>query len=152
MTCNNMDGQMFPVLNTLSAIADTKSLALLNTIAISPYIDSNILMSKLRLTRKQYYSRMSVLLKSGLIRRKNGKHFLSSYGKVVYSSCTLIENTIKDYWGLKALDSIKFCGQESENEYNQVVNALIANYKIKDILLSHTARAELNKVTKYTKS
>ena len=70
---------MFPVINTLRTIADAKSLDLFKTIAIAPHTDSRILMSKLRLTKKQYYSRMSVLLKSSLIRKENGKHFLSSH-------------------------------------------------------------------------
>ena len=148
-----MNWQMFPVLNTLSAIADRKSLDLLNTIAISPYVDSNIPMSELCLTRKQYYSRMSVLLKIWSDKKREWKTFSFKYGKVVYSSCALIENTIKDYWNLKALDSIKFCGTESENDWdNQIVNALIANYKIKDILLSYTAKTGLKNVTKYAKN
>ena len=74
--------------------------------------------------------------------------FFQAIGKVVYTSCTLIEDTIKDYWNLKALDSIKPECAESENEYSQIVNALIANYKIKDMLLNHATKVELEKVMK----
>jgi len=45
----------------LDAISDDKSLMLFNTIAVSyPENDTEMILVKLKLTRKQYYSRMSV--------------------------------------------------------------------------------------------
>ncbi|MDQ6863801.1 MAG: hypothetical protein M3044_08245 [Thermoproteota archaeon] len=52
----------------LSAISDDKSLLLFNTIALASG-DSSILISRLKLTRKQYYSRMLDLINAGLVRR-----------------------------------------------------------------------------------
>jgi len=80
---------MVSVSECLSAISDDKSLVLFNTIALSNG-DSTILVSRVQLTRKQYYSRMSELINSGLISRKNGKYLLTSFGKIVYEAQKLI--------------------------------------------------------------
>jgi hypothetical protein len=56
---------MTTVMDVLKTIADDKSL---NTIALSNG-DIDICISALELTRKQYYSRLSALLKAGLVRR-----------------------------------------------------------------------------------
>ena len=60
-----------------------KSLVLLSTIALLSG-DTSVLLNSLEITNKQYYSRMSALVKVGLIMRKNGDYFLTSLGKVVY--------------------------------------------------------------------
>ncbi|MGB6671086.1 MAG: hypothetical protein WBE34_01500, partial [Candidatus Nitrosopolaris sp.] len=70
---------MVSVSDSLSAISNDKSLVLFNTIALA-IEDSSILISRLELTRKKYYSRMSELTKAGLIRRRSGKYFLTSFG------------------------------------------------------------------------
>ena len=53
------------VMDVLKTIADDKSLVLFNTIALCNGDIDNCL-SALELTRKQYYSRLSALLKTGL--------------------------------------------------------------------------------------
>jgi predicted transcriptional regulator len=64
-------------------ISDDKSLALFNTVALlEPATD--ILTSKVQLTTKQYYSRIYNLTACGLIKRHNGKYYLTSLGKVAY--------------------------------------------------------------------
>lgn len=59
------------VANILHAISDDKSLVLFNTIAIDR---SDFLISKVNLTCKLYYSRMSNLIKSDLVSRKNKRY------------------------------------------------------------------------------
>jgi hypothetical protein len=66
---------MVSVSDILSAISDDRSLVLFNTIALASG-DSSILISRLNLTRKQYYSRLSDLIKAGLVRRMNGSILL----------------------------------------------------------------------------
>ena len=73
---------MVSVSDSLSTISNDKSLVLFNTIALASE-DSSILISRLELTRKQYYSRIFELTKAGLIRRRNGKYFLTSFGRIV---------------------------------------------------------------------
>ena len=63
---------MISVADVLKAISDKRSLELFRIVALTKP-DTDILISKTKLSRKQYYSRMSRLMDAGLIKRKNGK-------------------------------------------------------------------------------
>jgi hypothetical protein len=120
--------------DTLSAISNDKSLVLFNTIALSSG-NTDILIAKLDITRKQYYSRMSELMNAGLIIRRNGKYFLTSYGKVVYEAQILIGKANENYWKLKAFDSIKSSGHDMRaEELIRVIDTLILDNDLKEIL------------------
>ena len=71
------------VSSVLRTIADDKSLDLFATVALET-IDSKNLKNKTKLTRKQYYSRLARMTRAGLVRRKNGKYILTTFGKIVY--------------------------------------------------------------------
>src|SRR3989442_13012654 len=92
--------------NILRALSAGKSLVLLNTIALSNS-ESEILMSRLGLTRKQYYSRLSALTKAGLIKRRSRRYFLTSFGKIVYDAQLIIVKALENHWKLAAIDSIE---------------------------------------------
>ncbi|MFZ0894433.1 MAG: hypothetical protein WAZ77_08020, partial [Candidatus Nitrosopolaris sp.] len=62
--------------NILGAISNENALAVFKTIADTKG-DTDILRTKLNITRKQYYSRISGLLQTGLVKRKNGRYSLS---------------------------------------------------------------------------
>ena len=130
---------MTSVADTLNAISNNKALALFNIIA-SGRIGSSMLRNKTKLTRKQYYSRMSRMTKAGLVKRKNGKHSLTAFGKVVYEAQTTIENAINNYWKLKAVDSIEISDELPKEEFNKIVDILIDNHQIKDRLIGKIAR------------
>jgi predicted transcriptional regulator len=128
------------VANILHAISDDKSLV--QPIAIDR---SDFLISKVNLACKQYYSRMSNLIKSDLVSRKNKRYFLTSFGKIVYDAQKTIEMAAKDRWKLKAIDSIiraDNCGLPAE-EFNKIINTLIKNQQIKDILFGSHHRQQI---------
>ena len=77
--------ELVSVAEILDAICDDKSLKLFNAIATKGG-NSGDLSVQLKLSRKEYYSRMSRLMKTGIVKRKNGKHFLTAFGKVVYAA------------------------------------------------------------------
>jgi hypothetical protein len=126
--------KMVSVSDTLSAISDDKSLVLFNTIALASG-DSSILISGLNFTRKQYYSRMSGLINVGLITRKNGKYFLTSFGKVVYEAQELIGNAFQHSSKLKVIDSIETHDFPAA-ERKRIIDTLIDSSKIREILIS----------------
>jgi len=126
---------MISIADVLDTISDDKSLVLFNTIALSNSDGSDILISKLKLTRKQYYSRISKLVKVDLVVRRNGKYFLTSLGKIVYDAQKIIGNAVGDYWKLKAVDTLEITDQMPKEEYNKIINALIENEKIKEGLI-----------------
>ena len=126
------------IADVIKAISDDKSLVLFNTIALGSG-SPDILMSRLRLTRKQYYSRMSEVTEAGLIRRNNGKYFLTSFGKIVYAVQLMLGKAVESYWKLKALDSFRLSSSGSPQlpaeEYDRVIDTLMdGNAEIKDIL------------------
>ena len=94
------------VVDILNAISDDKALVLFNTIALANG-ESEIQIRKMGLTTKQYYSRISKLIKANLIRRKNGRYFLTLLGKIVYEAHMTIGKALNYYWKLQALESIQ---------------------------------------------
>jgi predicted transcriptional regulator len=122
------------VTGVLRSISDDISLDLYKSIANSNGERGDDLLAKTKITRKQYYSRLSSLTKAGLIKRKNGRYSLTAFGRVVYESEKSIENAFNIYWKLKAVDSIGVLNDIPKEEYSKIVDALIDSYKIKDIL------------------
>jgi predicted transcriptional regulator len=125
--------------DVLDAISDDRSLLLFNAIALSNSETSDILISRLNLSRKQFYTRISSLIKVGLIKRENSKHFLTSLGKVVFKTETMIEGALKDYWKLKAIDSLETSINTNELpdvEHKRIVEVLIGSQEIREIILS----------------
>ena len=117
----------------LAAISDKQSLDLFRYIA-GTNADSDTLRVKLNLTPKQYYSRLSRMTKVGLVKRKNGKHFLTTFGKVVYDVQTTIEKAVNSYWKLKAVDSLEMYSELPREERVKLIDGLLDNNEIKEIL------------------
>ena len=132
---------MVSVSDILSAISDDKSLVLFNTIAIASG-DSSILISRLNLTRKQYYSRMFDLINAGLVRRTNGKYFVTSFGKVVYKAQDLIGMAVRYSSKLKAIDSIE-SPKFPAAELSKIIDTLISNSEIKEILVGRQSNNDI---------
>lgn len=96
-------------------------------------------MTRLAVTKKQYYSRMNRLIDAGLVMRINGNYLLSSLGKVVYRSHISIAHAIENYWKLKTIDSIEAPhadGHLPVEEKRRIIEALIERNDIKSILLN----------------
>jgi hypothetical protein len=130
VTCNS----------TLTAISDDITANIFKIIANSnSFCNRSILLSKMKITRKQYYSRMQSLTKAGLIRRKNGIYYLTSFGKVIYNYQLEVETAVSYHWKLEALDSI-LQSQSSDKakipleEKANLIDKLIDNHKIKEII------------------
>jgi CheY-like chemotaxis protein len=77
------------------------------------------------------------LINAGLIRRKKGKYFLTSFGKVVYKYRMIIERALDNYWNLKALDSLGMLDYVPIEEGKKLVDSLIDDHEIKDILVQN---------------
>ena len=134
-TPENVEG--VSIANILKAIADDKSLILFNTIAIAGG-DSDILITRLGVTRRQFYSRMSALQKTGLISRKNRQYVLTSLGLIVYDSQLMIGKATNAYWKLKAIDSLETEHKLPADERNKIINTLIDKQDIMKILVKQS--------------
>ena len=123
----------------LNVISDDKALALFKIIASANDDNndknSNTLRTKIKLTRKQHYSRMYSLVKVGLIKRKGRNYSLTSFGKVIYEAQRIVEDAVNDYyWKLKVIDSAQLSKEISIKEYAKLVDSLIDNQKINEIM------------------
>ena len=125
----------------LRAIADDKSLELFGAVA-QEIIDSRNLKSKIKLTRKQYYSRLSRMTRMGLVKRKNGKYVLTSFGKIVYESKLTLENALNNYWKLKAIDSIETSNELPLEERQKLIETLLDNKGLKAVIVREGASVE----------
>jgi len=134
-TPENVEG--VSIANILKAIADDKSLVLFNTIAIAGG-DSDILITRLGVTRKQFYLRMAALQKTGLISRRNRQYVLTSLGLIVYDAQLMIGKAINTYWKLKAIDSLEIEHRLPADERSKIINTLIDNQDIIKILVKQS--------------
>ena len=127
---------MVSVVEILDVINDVKSLKLFNTIATKGGNSENFSV-QLKLSRKEYYSRMSRLMKTGIVKRKNGKHFLTAFGKVVYHAQVTIKKAVESYWKLKAIDSIDLSDEITVNQRDKLIHKLVDDVEIREMLSKH---------------
>lgn len=124
------------ICHVLRVISDDKVLTLFNTIAIATD-GATIAISSLKLTKKQYYSRMSAMIDADLITRRRGRYYLTSFGKVVYEAQMLIGRAQQNYWKLKAIDTIESSNDAlTPEQRTRFIDSLIADSDLKRILLS----------------
>ena len=125
------------ICDVLRSISDDKALNIFNTIALSND-SATIAISRLKLTRKQYYSRMSGITSAGLVTRRNGKFFLTSFGRVVYQAHIMIGKAQQNYWKLKAVDAIEssYDNALTCEQRDGFINSIIVDNDLKEILLS----------------
>jgi hypothetical protein len=148
---NPNPNQRVPSIGTvLKKISDDKALILFNSIAVSSSNnDRSFPPKEMNLSTKQFYSRISSLLKAGLIKRHRGKYVVTLLGKVVYDSQMIIGKTLSYYWKLKAIESIEMSGSGLPNEERtQLINALIDNHQIKDILIKSISNPSIKSNSK----
>ena len=133
---------MVSTADVISAISDDKALSLFKAVALSENDYSNLLISKLRLSRRQYYSTMMGLMDADLVKRISGKYSLTSLGKIIFDSYLKIENAVKYYWKLKAIDSIltSAISELPLQECTRIIDNIIDNDEIKAILNSDAIR------------
>jgi hypothetical protein len=133
---------MILVADVLKAVSDNISIEIFRLIALSK-LNTDLIISKTKLTRKQYYSRMFRLMKAGLIKRKNGNYTLTAFGKVIYCTTIIpIEKAINYYWILKAIDSLEMSNDLTIEEHKKLIDSLIDNQEIKTVLVLYNNKFE----------
>ena len=115
-------------------ISDDKSLTLFNSVALAQE-KSELLISKLGMTRKQFYARTERLLQQGLINRKGGRYNLTTMGKIIYH----LQNTIGkaaeiNRWKLSTIDTLVNEASIPTNELHTMVDKLIENDELRAIV------------------
>lgn len=114
-------------------LADEKSLQIFRYISMGiPFTVSSI-----KLTRKQYYSRLNAIAAVSLVIKFNGRYIPTSLGKVVNGFIDyLTESLCKEYWKYAAIDALTSApsGLPTE-EYSNIISTLITDNGAKKVLL-----------------
>jgi DNA-binding HxlR family transcriptional regulator len=105
------------------------------------YKDGNTLsLSKIGLTRKQFYTRLNELTTRGIIKREKGKYYLTTFGKIVYDLTfeymRKLDSVIEDCWKFKALDlldiSDEFTNDEKRKMMEHMFNHINQNMMVQE--------------------
>ena len=130
---SNIEG--ISVGDIIQSISDSKSLNLFCSIA-KGNMESEELKETKGLSRKQFYTRTSQLLKQGLIQRNKGSFSLTSLGIIVYHAQLIIEAGVNNYWKLKAIDSIESSGEIVEQERVKIIKTILDDNTVQNILVA----------------
>ena len=105
------------------------------------YKDGNTLsLSKIGLTRKQFYTRLNELITRGIIKREKGKYYFTTFGKIVYDLTfeymRKLDSVIEDCWKFKALDlldiSDEFTNDEKRKMMEHMFNHINQNMMVQE--------------------
>ena len=121
------------IASIFKALSNEHGLSLLRAIAVERR-EPDVLRADLKLTSKQYYSRISALTKSNLVQKKGGMLTLTSFGKLVYEAHKTIEKGLEDLSKLKVIDSLESSSGLSKEERDNIINILLQNREIKTVL------------------
>jgi predicted transcriptional regulator len=129
----------------IKLLSDQKSLDLFNTIAREEGMNrSESLRVKLKLTKKPHYQRISALVRSGLVmKRQDHKYYLTAFGHIIYQVLLAMDGAMKEYWKLKAVDSLN---NTPARERKVIIDSLINNEQIKELLyrtFNHTSVSDM---------
>ncbi|MGB8449136.1 MAG: hypothetical protein WCE25_05420 [Nitrososphaeraceae archaeon] len=130
---SNIEG--ISVGDIIHSISDSKSLDLFCSVA-KGNMESEELKKIKALSRKQFYTRTSQLLKQGLIQRSKGSFSLTSLGIIVYHAQLVIEAGVNNYWKLKAIDSIESSGEIVEQERVKIIKTILDDNTVQNILVA----------------
>lgn len=89
---------------------------------------------KIKITRKQYSTRLHKLVQVGLIHKRNGFYILTVLGEVVEKVILKVaDDVISNYWKLKAIDSFEKKEIPGE-EKRKIIDSILSNTVIKEYI------------------
>ena len=123
------------MVDLFSALGDEKSLRLFKAIGTKPG-SSKEFTHRLRLSHKEYYTRMSRFIRIGIVKRKQTKYHLTALGPVVHDSEVMMKKAVDNLWKLKALDSIDLSDGITIEERKRLLDSLVGDTRINQLLSS----------------
>ena len=116
----------------LQVLSDRTSVDIINAVAEN-VSDSGNIRELLGLTTKEYYIRRSRLLKTGIIKQKNAKLTLTSFGQLIYQALLKIATAFRHSRELIMIDAIKSIAGMPHNEQKDLIDKLILDDEIKKL-------------------
>jgi predicted transcriptional regulator len=127
--------------STLHAVSDKEALELLRLIALTNG-SSEMLRSKMSITRKQFYTRLYKLTRYGLVKKQDNIYTLTLLGQVLYEAQATIEVALGNYWKIKAIDSLEITEGFSIEGQNKLIETLVGDQEIRNILVKGTEKQQ----------
>jgi len=94
------------------------------------------LYKKLKITRKQYISRLRKLMATGLIHKRSAVYVLTALGQIVDKTILrMTEESADNYWKLKAIDS--FEKDLPLEEKHNMIDAMLSDTLIRDTIAKY---------------
>ena len=119
----NLQASSVSTLQVLEILSDRTSVDIFNAIAENVTTSDNII-QLLDISAKQFYTRHSDLLKTGLIRRRNNVLILTSFGRLIYHSLLIIATACRHSSELIMVDAVKSTAGMSDNEQKDLIDKL----------------------------
>lgn len=114
------------------------------------YKDGNTLsLSKIGLTRKQFYTKLNELITRGIIKREKGKYYLTTFGKIVYDLTfeymRKLDSVIEDCWKFKALDLLDISDEFTNDEKRKIMEQLF-NHINQNVMVQEKKKQKENDI------
>jgi DNA-binding HxlR family transcriptional regulator len=91
-------------------------------------VGSTLSITKIGITRKQFYIKLSELTTKGFIKKEKGKYYLTTFGKIVYDLTSdyknKLDSIIEDYWKFKAIDLLDVSDEFTSDERYKIIEHL----------------------------
>jgi predicted transcriptional regulator len=130
---NLQAGSSVSTLQVLDVLSDRISVDIFNAIAENVTTSDNII-QLLDISAKQFYTRHSDLLKTGLIRRRNNVLIVTSFGRLIYHSLLIIATACRHSSELMMVDAVKSTAGIPDNEQKDLIDKLIRDPSIQKLL------------------
>ncbi|HEX7178414.1 MAG TPA: helix-turn-helix domain-containing protein [Nitrososphaeraceae archaeon] len=88
----------------------------------------------LELTKKQLYFRIKKLVKTGLVKRQNGKISTTILGNSVINAMRPVHDALRIHIQLKAMDTFALSGGNSKREINLLIDTMIEDGAIRKMI------------------
>jgi predicted transcriptional regulator len=94
---------------------------------------TTLLITKLGLTRKQFYSKLYELITNGLIKKERGRYHITTLGKIVYDMTAeykkKLDSIVEDYWKFKAIDFFNISDEFTNEEKDKITQYIFDKIK-----------------------
>ena len=119
-------------LQVLDVLSDRISVDIFTTITEEVNTSENI-RQLLGVTAKQYYTRQSYLMKTGLIERRHSVLTLTTFGRLIYHSLLIIASASTQSSELMIIDEVKSTDGIPAKEQKEIIDNLILDDEIKKL-------------------
>jgi predicted transcriptional regulator len=130
---NLQAGSSVSTLQVLDVLSDRISVDIFNVIAENVTTSDNII-QLLGVSSKQYYTRYSGLMRTGLIKRRHSVLTLTCFGQLIYHSLLIIATAFRHSSELIMIDAVKSTSGMPDNEQKDLIDKLICDPRIKKLL------------------